>query len=95
MTALTAAARGEQVGFAADTLALRFTALLTRFHVNWKDEGENESRLHAESFFFHFPLRLPRNLRLGTAPGKRWGDLRLAEIPSVYWLKHHDSTKPS
>jgi hypothetical protein len=34
MTALTAVAKGHQVGFAADTPALGFTALLTRFHVN-------------------------------------------------------------
>lgn len=54
MAALTAVARGQQVGFAPDAFALGFTALLTRLHVNWKDEGERESRLHAESFFFAF-----------------------------------------
>jgi hypothetical protein len=59
MTALTAVARGQQVGFAADTPALGFTALLTRFHVNWKDEVERESRLHAKSYFFAFTCSSP------------------------------------
>jgi hypothetical protein len=100
MTALTAVAKGHQVGFAADTPALGFTALLTRFHVNcFMLIGKMRLKENVDcmlSLTFSLSLAAPPQSSFRNCFAEQCGELKtLAGSLFAYWLKCRSSPKAS